>query len=237
MVEENEIERQRAALNLAVQYADNPHVTEEFIKFYDRIDPKVYEDMSSITEFSHEQAHLAKAVYESKSEGGLETPKDAAIFDVACGTGMFGRLLHNQGYTNMVGSDATPNFVKVAKETGIYTQVFEHWFGSGLEKFPEEHKERYDVVTAAGCLSKGHIPNAGLDDIHASLKKGGYFCAGWRTFYLQPGEENGFYEKLDSMVREGKFTLVRKYEFMRGLTGKTLDDSIKKEFEVGIKRF
>jgi len=49
---------------------------------------------------------------------------------------MFGRLLHDRGYLNMVGSDATPNFVKVSKETGIYVDVFEHWFGTGLDKFP-----------------------------------------------------------------------------------------------------
>ena len=124
----------------------------------------------------------------------------------------------------MVGSDATPNFVKVSKETRIYVDVFEHWFGTGVDKFPAAHHNRYDVVTASGCLSKGHIPNSGLDDIHAALKLGGYFVAGWRTFYLTPGEENGFYEKLDEMEKQGKFTLVRRYEFMRGLTGKTLDE-------------
>lgn len=201
------------------------------------MDPKVYEDMSKITEFSDEQEAIAKAVYLPKEEGGLDAPKDSAILDVACGTGMFGRLLYERGYTNMVGSDATPNFVKVSKETGIYIDVFEQWFGMGVDKFPEEHKDRYDIVTASGCLSKGHIPKEGLDDIHAALKVGGYLVAGWRTFYLTPGEENGFYEKLDEMVTAGKFTLTRRNEFLRGLTGKTLDDQIKKEFETGIKRF
>ncbi len=149
----------------------------------------------------------------SKEDGGLGLSKDVVILDVACGTGMFGRLLHNQGYFNMVGSDATPNFIRVAKQTGIYSDVFEHWFGTGLDKFPAGHKGRYDVVTAAGCLSKGHIPKEGLDDIHAALKIGGYFVSGWRTYYLTPGEENGFYEKLETMTQEGKFTLVSSYEF------------------------
>ena len=232
MVEE--IERQRAALDLAVKYAENKHETQAFVEFYDKMDPKVYEDMSRITEFSDEQEAIAKAIYQTKEEHGLELPKDVAILDVACGTGMFGRLLHNQGYLNMVGSDATPNFVKVSKETGIYVDVFEHWFGTGLDKFPAEHVNRYDVVTASGCLSKGHIPNAGLDDIHAALKVGGYFVAGWRTFYLNPGEENGFYEKLSAMEAEGKFELVRQYEFQRGLTGKHLDESVKQEYAKGI---
>lgn len=137
----------------------------------------------------------------------------------------------------MVGMDATPNFVKVSRETGIYREVHEVWFGMGVDKFPEAHKNRYDVVTASGCLSKGHIPNSGLDDIHAALKVGGFLVAGWRTFYLTPGEENGFYEKLESMVAEGKFALVRKYDFMRGMTGKTVDEEVRKEFEKGINRF
>ena len=51
--------------------------------------------MSKITEFSDEQEAIARAVYEPKSAEGLEMPKDSAILDVACGTGMFARLLHN----------------------------------------------------------------------------------------------------------------------------------------------
>ncbi len=80
-------------MNLATQYADTVHETEKFVEFYQSLDPKVYEDMSVITEFSDEQAAIARVVYQTREEGGLEVPKDAAIFDVACGTGMLGRLL------------------------------------------------------------------------------------------------------------------------------------------------
>jgi SAM-dependent methyltransferase len=52
MVEE--IDRQRKALDLAVQYAENKHETASFINFYQNLDPHVYEDMSKITEFSDE---------------------------------------------------------------------------------------------------------------------------------------------------------------------------------------
>jgi predicted TPR repeat methyltransferase len=84
----------------------------------------------------------------------------------------------------MIGADASSNFVQAARETGIYQDVFEHWFGMGLDKFPQEHRDRYDVVTASGCLSKGHIEKNGLDDIHAALKVGGYMIAGWRSYRL-----------------------------------------------------
>ena len=81
-------------MDLAAKYAATTHETAEFVKFYETMDPKVYEDMSSITEFSDEQEVIAKAVYQTNDEGGLNAPRDCALLDVACGTGMFGRLLH-----------------------------------------------------------------------------------------------------------------------------------------------
>jgi hypothetical protein len=39
------------------------------------------------------------------------------------------------------------------------------------------------------------------------------------------------------MKEQGKLRLVSSLEIIRGLTGKNLDDQIKKEFEAGLKRF
>ena len=122
---------------LASQYADTVHETPEFIKFYNSIDPKVYDDMVAVIEFTDEQQALAKLVYEPTEKEGLAVPIDSAVLDVACGTGAIGRILHAQGYNNIVGADATSNFVKVSRETGFYKEVFEHWFGTGVHNFPE----------------------------------------------------------------------------------------------------
>ena len=127
--------------------------------------------------------------------------------------------------------------MRSASETGIYRETFEHWFGTGLDKFPDAHKNRYDLVTASGCLSKGHIEKDGLDDIHAALKVGGYLVAGWRSYRLIPGAETGFYEKLQEMKADGKLELFRQFNIMRGLTGKNLDADVKTEFGKGIERF
>ena len=124
-----------------------------------------------------------------------------------------------------MGADASSNFVAAAGKTGVYKETFEHWFGLG--KLPEANHNRYDLVTASGCLSKGHIEKDGLDDIHAALKVGGYLVAGWRSYRLVPGAETGFYEKLEAMKADGKLVAVKQVEFMRGLTGKNLDDQIK----------
>ena len=86
-------------------------------------------------------------------------------------------------------------------------------------------------------MSKGHIEAAGLDDIYAALKVGGLMFAGWRSYRLTPGQETGFYEKLEVMKADGKLELVKSIEIERGLTGKNLDDEVRREFEKGIHRF
>ena len=191
-------------MECATKYANTAHETPDFINFYNSTDPKLYEDMCMVIEFSDEQLAMKEIVKKGNEDGGISCPHDAAILDVGCGTGMFGKLLWDEGYNNMVGTDASSNFLKAASEKGIYKETFEHWFGTGRE-FPSAHQNRYDVVTACGCLSKGHIEKDGLDEIHAALKVGGFLVAGWRSYRLVPGAQTGFYEKLEAMKADGKF--------------------------------
>jgi 2-polyprenyl-6-hydroxyphenyl methylase/3-demethylubiquinone-9 3-methyltransferase len=134
------------------------------------------------------------------------------VVDVGCGGGLLSEAMAHQG-ASVVGLDLAADLLSVARLHALDAGVTVDYRLASAEQHAAEHAGRYDVVTAAGCLSKGHIPKEGLDDIHAALKIGGYFVSGWRTYYLTPGEENGFYEKLETMTQEGKFTLVSSYEF------------------------
>ena len=56
------------------------------------------------------------------SYGYLDTPRDAPIFDMGHGTGLLGKLLNAQGYTNIDGGDASQSFVETANKTGWYNE-------------------------------------------------------------------------------------------------------------------
>jgi len=56
---------------------------------------------------------------------------------------------------------------------------------------------------------KAHIPCSAMDDCHAALKLGGHFVTAMRECYWNPGNEEGYREKLDQMVRSGKFEIVK----------------------------
>jgi hypothetical protein len=61
-----------------------------------------------------------------------------------------------------------------------------------------------------------HMPPAAMDDIHCSLKSGGYFVTAMRAFLYVDGEKHGYKDKIEELIKDGKFKLVRKGDFTRG---------------------
>ena len=63
---------------------------------------------------------------------------DCEILDVGAGTGIVGNLLKEKGFTNIVGADASAEFIKVAQASGAYKETRALYFGMGLDKYPED---------------------------------------------------------------------------------------------------
>ena len=61
--------------------------------------------------------------------GMLDLPRDAAIYDMGQGTGILGKLLTEQGYTNIQGGDASQKFVNIANASGWYQNCQVTLFG------------------------------------------------------------------------------------------------------------
>ena len=67
------------------------------------------------------------------------------------------------------------------------------------------------------------MPKEAIDDIHAFLKTGGFFVTAMRSYLYENGEECGFKDKMDEMISQGNFKLIKTKRFMRGtLDGKGL---------------
>ena len=103
-----------------------------------------------------------------------------------------GRLLHQEGFTNIEGADASSQFVKEAGKSGWYKKTRELWFGRGVENLPKDLLKKFDLVMASGVFLDGHIPREGFEDAHAMCKKGGYFLTSIRKSYYVNGEEHGY---------------------------------------------
>ena len=99
---------------------------------------------------------------------------------------------------------------------GVYQETYKVFFGLGVSVYPDHLKRQFDVVTASGVFLPKHIPKEGMDDVHASLKTGGYFVTAMRSYLYVNGETEGYKDKIDELIAEGKFKLVRTKKFMRG---------------------
>ena len=138
----------------------------------------------------------------------LDIDLESEVLDMGAGSGVIGRLLMQKGFTNITGIDASEAMLTKAVATGAYKATHCMYVGMGTDKYPDELKGRFDLVTACGCFIEGHIPSTGFDDVHASLKTNGYFVINFKECNWVEGAKEGLKEKLGELISEGKFKVV-----------------------------
>ena len=143
---------------------------------------------------------------------------DSWILDAGCGPGTLCELLKTKGFSNIDGADASQAFVDHANAMGIYKNCEAFYFGCGVDQFPDHYKNKYDCCVASGVFLPNHMPASGMDDIHASLKTGGFFITAMRSNLYVEGEKNGYFDKISDLIEQGKFKLIKTQKFMRGLS-------------------
>ena len=109
--------------------------------------------------------------------------------------------------------------MEYTKAQAWYKECDAFYLGMGVDAFPAKLKGKFDCCTASGVFLPNHMPPAAMDDIHCCLKPGGYFVTAMRSYLFEDGEKHGFKDKMNEMVRAGKFKFVSQGEFMRGNKG------------------
>lgn len=69
-------------------------------------------------------------------------PKNAALIDIGCGTGILLEFFRDEGYENLYGIDLTEDQVNLAKEKGLKAEAI------GVFEFFKTNKQKFDVVFA-----------------------------------------------------------------------------------------
>lgn len=76
-------------------------------------------------------------------------PKQGAVLDAGCGTGLSGLALHQAGYPEIYGLDVSPQSVEKAQATGAYMEALVHDLN---QRFPFED-DTFVGLACAGVLS------------------------------------------------------------------------------------
>ena len=137
-------------------------------------------------------------------------PKGARILDAGAGTGLVGELLLKQGYSNLVAMDMSVGMLEKARAKNAYREFHRMVMGETLGFSTDS----FDAVISIGVLTVGHAPASSLDEMIRVTKLGGYI-----VYTLRPDvyRNNGFKEKQDALVVEGKWILAEVSEEFQAL--------------------
>ena len=96
--------------------------------------------------------------------------KSVAIFDVGCGTGLSGMALAEAGFTQIDGSDVSPEMIEIARQLpGVYRQLTCVTLD---DPFPFADGA-YQVITAMGVIADQHAPPRTIGQLLDKLYTGG----------------------------------------------------------------
>jgi len=127
-------------------------------------------------------------------------PKDAAILDFGCGTGLSGLALANTGFQTIDGTDISPEMLEQAHQRGVYRDVVLGDPGA-IAFEPGAHQ----AVVAAGVVSAGAAPPATLALLARHLTTGGYLAVSFNDPSLKMGTYDA---ELNRLIANGLLEVV-----------------------------
>ncbi len=142
---------------------------------------------------------------------GRHVSANAKIVDAGAGTGIIGRVLNGMGHDDITGFDLSNGMLKIARDTGVYTELDRQVIGEPLKY----ESNSFDACVSVGTFTEGHAPSSGFDEIARIVKPGGHFIV---TIRPDIYENEGYQDKVAEMTKAGKMKLVEKSEKFRLFT-------------------
>ncbi len=144
--------------------------------------------------------------------------KTAPVLDIGCGTGLAGAALAARGFTTIDGTDFSPEMIEVAREKGVYRDLFLSDLNDPIPVAPGQ----YANAIAVGVLSPQHAPPETLDAALSILPSGGCLALSLNDYALRHG---GYAARLNEFLDAGGGILLHK-EHGPHMTGADVESTI-----------
>jgi predicted TPR repeat methyltransferase len=137
----------------------------------------------------------------------VEDP-NAKILDAGCGSGLMGQVLHQVGYRNIDGLDASEGMLAAARAKGCYDTLYKLLLGAEIDL----QGDSYDAIVAAGVMTHGHAPPESLEGLLRLAKPGAPIIFSISKIAV---EEGGFGDMMDRLETAGAWHLAERTEPFR----------------------
>lgn len=200
-----------------------PNLTEEHVREIERCnkvpkaDPKIHYDYIAK---NYEGMYLRVGFPDPKKVSDLvceftskQQPQKIKILDMACGTGLVGKYLHESGrkFGAIDGIDISTLMLDEARDKDIYNRLEEVTL-SDPEEFPQNLKNKYDVVTCSGLINNNYMDYGLFEEMIMALKKGGIAVFAARYSFM--GQY--WYEPvLEEMEKDGRWKCLKTESFFK----------------------
>lgn len=131
----------------------------------------------------------------------LNLPFESRIFDAGCGSGLSGLAFSAAGYTHIEGCDFSPEMLTHARSKNCYISLQEMDLNLPLDL----DDSTYDIVTAVGVFSFGHIQPDACDEFLRILKPQGYLIIALNEKYWDEGQLKS---KIESLQSQNKLDIL-----------------------------
>ena len=145
-------------------------------------------------------------------------PLDGPVLDIGCGSGVSGLFLRDAGFTELHGSDFSPEMLALAQEKGLYKSL-NH---ADLRDPCEFVTEPFPVIAAIGVLAPGHAGPEVIETVLGLLTEGGLFGFSMNDHTL---ENPDYLSEINRLVREKRIR-VRWQDYGDHLPGIELNSMI-----------
>lgn len=167
----------------------------------DRDIKKFYDDWAETYD-----AEISENGYATPGRSGdilraADTPLDTPILDFGCGTGLSGLAFATRGYTDLHGTDLSPDMLALAEAKQIYGKLWETDPEAPLPIVPGD----YGVIAAVGVVSPGAAPPEMLQTLSDLLVPGGRLLFSFNDHALDDGT---YMEAMETCRAGGRMTTL-----------------------------
>ncbi len=135
---------------------------------------------------------------------GAADSAEIKIIDAGCGTGLVGKLLHDQGLHHIDGFDLSSDMVKQAAQLNIYKNLIGNVdLNQPLTQYAPSS---YDVVMCCGVFTLGHVPPEAMAQLLYLCKSGGLIITSTRTAYYDASD---YQQVTDQLIQDGQVELLQ----------------------------